>query len=388
MLPIDITVTDSNIAENEGTNGTIYPFDVTQGYAKGVQRYHERRLYEARVTINPLAHYSWNDLDPLNKYATNLYTQTLVADPTAVPVTDSVTIVYVYSNETYYIAKVTGDVDFTTEDLVAPADFTSLGTDAAYRYEYLYPIQGSLYWKDLGATNRNKSTDKAINTYSTKTDTTMWFEFQAKSIDQVVLFNIEAQDVTITMYTTDINNPIYTDTKTNILDTTSIVDWKTYSRFEPATVRNIDWILPFFVGTVTIRITLTSDTTRLLRLGEILAGQQQMLGGTIDGIPIVVKSSGEIIEAESGEVIFNDEGDLTKVYEIFNFTIKFDSNTLDATIDKCSSLINRRIVAIGEDSDDIKYRSLVVYGFSRDASPEFVSNNTKSTIKLQVQRFI
>ena len=41
MIPLDIAITDSNVAENEGLNGAIiYPFDVTKGYAKTVQRYY------------------------------------------------------------------------------------------------------------------------------------------------------------------------------------------------------------------------------------------------------------------------------------------------------------------------------------------------------------
>ena len=389
FIPKDIVITDSNIAESEGISGTMYPYSLTDGYAIGVQRYYATRLWEVTDNvIHPLANYKWNNLDPLDNNGTNLHTQTPVADPTAVPVVINVTIVYVYSTKSYYKATVTGNVNFTTENWTTPTNFTDLGTTASYRYLYKTPEENSIYWKDLGATNRNKCADRAVNSQSTKVGTEMWFEFEAKNVDKVVLFNLEAESVKITVYTTAIGNPIYEDTITKLLDTTSIVDWRTLSQYDPFYVKNVDWTLPFFTGTVTIRITLLSTASSILALGEILNGQSKSVGVTLDGLPITIKSSGKIIEQDNGDIIFVDEGDVTKVYHIFNFSVKFESISLDTTLDLCDEMINRRIVVTAEDTDEIQHRSLVVYGFSRDVSPTFTAGNTKSNIKLQVQRFI
>lgn len=388
MLPKDIIITNSSVAESEGLEGTIFPFNILEGYEKSVKRYQGTRLYEANTKIDPLAHYSWNALDSADEFAINLHTQTLVADPTSVPVVDGETIVYVYEDQNYYISKVTGNVDFTTEDIEDPSSFTLLTAPAPWRHEYYYPDQTPLIWKDTGATNRNRVADKAINTYSMQNTDEMWFEFETRGADSVFLFGLDASDVKITIYDTDINNPIYTNTKTNLIDTTSIIDWRTYSRFEPPEILNVNWMLPFLTGSVTIRITLSSDNPRNLRLGEILAGSIDTIGATLATVPATVKSSAQIIETPAGEIILSDEGDSTKVYELFTFSMKFPSEEMDSILKKCQTLIHKRIVITGEDTDEIEYRSLVIYGFAREASPTLRANWEKSNIKLQIQRFI
>lgn len=383
FLPIDIEITDSNIAVSEGTDGTIYPHNHTETYFEGVKRYQDTRLYEARVNILPLAKYSWNSVDPNDLITTNLLTQTVV-DSTAVPIAID-DIVYHIAEKQFYKSKQSRTVNFTTE----VHDVANWNKEEAgiHRHEYLYPADSPLYWKDIGATNRNKCADKAINSQSIKNGTEMWFEFEAKNIDKVALFNLIAESATITVYTQDINNPIYEDTKSNILDTSLIVNWRTLSQYETIYVKNIDWTIPFFVGTVTVRVALGSTATSDIFLGEILAGQTEEVGMTTDGLPISIKSAGKITQQDNGDIVFEDEGDETKIYEIFNFNVLFESIGLDVTLTRCGNMINNRIVVFGENTDEAKYRSLVVYGFSRDASPDFKSNSSHSNIKLQVQRF-
>jgi len=393
FIPIDITITDSNIAENEGSEGTIYPFVVTDAYAKGVQRYYNDRLWYSFTEIYELATLAWNDLDPNDKFTTRL-SDNVVIDSTTVPiVTDD--IVYVYTEEQYYRSKQTRTVDFTTE-VYLEANWEILESpDNHYRYEWTYPHTDSIFWKDVGATNRNKCVDKAINSQSAKTDTDMYFEFEIKNINKIIIFNLEAEEAKLTLYDpndydpdTEIGTYIYENTVEDLQNYDTIVDWRTLSQYEPSYVKNVDWTLPFFTGTLTARITLSSALSSDLKLGEILAGQTQSIGLTLDGLPISIKSSGKIIEQENGDIIFVDEGDVTKVFHIFNFSLIFDSYAIDSILDRCDEMINRRIVVFGENTDEVKYRSLIVYGFSRDASPTLKTNSTKSHIKLQVQRFI
>jgi hypothetical protein len=389
FAPLDITLTDSSIAEDEGINGTIYPFVLIEAYDEGVQRYYGTRLWEARADINPLANFEWKDIDPLDSYATNLHTQTVEADPSAVSVIVG-TKVYEHSTKKYYSSLAIATVDFTAGDLANPAKFTDLGTTASYRYLYKIPEENSIYWKDLGATNRNKCVDKAVNSQSEQTGTEMWFEFEVKNIDKVILFNLDAKSSTIILYDplVGIGSPVYEDTKDDLLNTTSIINWRTLSQYEPILISNVDWTLPFFSGTLTVRIILENTVSSLLKLGEILVGQNQQLGLTLDGVPITIKSSGKITQQENGDIVFEDEGDITKVYRVFNFVVLFDSVALDTTLDQCDAMINKRIVVFGENTDEEQYRSLIVYGFSRDASPAFKSNATKSDIKFQVQRLL
>lgn len=391
FIPQNVIITDSSIAENEGTDGTIYPFVVTDSYAKGVRRYYGARLWESFTVIHPLSTYSWNDLDPNNKFTTRL-SDNVIIDSTTVPVTTN-TIVYVYTEEKYYQSKQNRTVDFTTE-AYDPANWDdNVGSD--YRYEWSYPQEDSIYWKDLGATNRNKCADKAINTQSQEEGTESYFEFLAKNINEVILFNFEAESARIQVYNpadydpdTEIGTPIYDNIKDGLLNTTSIINWRTLSQYEQSFIKNVDWNLPFFVGEVTVRITLANTVSTILKLGEILMGQTQEYGITLDGVPTQKKSSGKIVQKDNGEVIFEDEGDITKIYDTFDFSISYDSPTVDSISDKSNELINRRVVVFAENTDKEKYRSLVVYGFSRDVSYVFKANNQQSKINLKVQRFV
>lgn len=383
FLPIDISITDSNIAVNEGADGTIYPHDYTQTYTAGVLRYKDTRLYEARVKILPLAKYSWNSVEPNDLITTNLLTQTVI-DSTTVPIIID-DIVYHTAEGTFYKSKQNRTVDFETE-IYTEANW-NIEDVGVHRYLYLYPDESPLYWKDVGATNRNKCADKAVNSQSIKNSTEMWFEFTAKNINKVALFNLAAKSTTITVYDTDIESPIYENTKDSLLDTSLIVNWRTLSQYEPYFVQNVAWDIPFISGIVTIRITLENTVASDLLLGEILAGQTEEIGKTTDGVPVSIKSAGKIVEQDNGDIVFEDEGDITKVYDILNFNVLFKSEALDITLDRCRKMINNRIVVFGENTDDEKYKSLIVYGFSRDASPDFKSNSSHSNIKLQVQRF-
>lgn len=387
FVPVDMDILDSNIAENEGLEGTIYPYVLEEGYLKGVQRYYGARLYEARVNINPLANYLFNDVDALSKYTTNLHTQTKETDSTSVSVVSNATIVYVQSLSKYFRASVTANINFLTENWTAPTNFTDLGTDAAYRYEYLEPKANSIYWKDLRATNRNRCTDKALNTQSIKYGTEMWFEFESKNMDKVVLLNLEAQSAKIIVYKTDIENPIHTETVSKLIDRSSIVNWRTLSQFTPLYYKNVDFTLPFYTGTVKIRVILSSETERYLKLGEVLHGQSENFALTVDSVPITVKSSADITEKENGEIIFEDENSPLTTFKRFSFELIFDSKTLDATLKRCENMIGRRVVIYGENTDEPKYSSLIIYGLAVDVSPTFQESFTKSEIQLQVKGF-
>ena len=387
FIPKQIDITDSSIGEGEGVDETIHSYVLENGYSAGVKRYKDGRLWETYTNVKPLANFEWNDNDPLDTFATNLFTKTKETDFASIAVLSGSSVVYIHSLNKYFEAIVTGDIDFITEDWNSPINFIEL-IDANYRYLYNEPKEDSLYWNDIGATNRHKCADKAYNSQSVKNETEVWWEFEIRNVDKVVLFNIVADSAKITIYTSDINSPIFENTKLDLVDTSEIYNWRTYSQFIPTTYENVNWTLPFFTGIVTIRITISNPTVVDLKLGEILAGQIVDLALTLDKVPIKIQSSGKIIEQENGDILFLDEGDTTKVYHVFNYTLIFKSETVDSVLTKCDAMINRRIVVFSENTDEVKYRSLVVYGFSRDISPTLETNSTQSKIKFKLQRFI
>ena len=397
FIPNVVSITDSSI--NEGTDqsgNTLLAWVNTNGYLIGNQVYHNQRISQAFVNIPALATYSWNNPSAsISPLCTKLSDGSTVT-PTAVPCVQNVTVVYIISerkdltevitSKYWLYTGTTGNVDFTAFN---PSSFTGWTLVLGYRYDPAEPTLGNtIYWKDLGATNRNKCVDKAYNSQSlVSSSSSEWWEFQLTNSEEVSLFNIAAQSARCIAYTTSISTPFYDSTISNLLDTTRVVNWRTYSQYVAKYVKGVSWTLPFYSGTITVRIYLMNTNPGLIALGEILPGRKTLVGVTMDGVPIQVKSSGVITTLTNGDIIFSSEGDVTQVYTLFDFVVKFNSPDLDTIIDLCSEMINRRIVVFAENSDIITKQSLKIYGFIRDASPTYTENNTLSDIKIQVQRF-
>lgn len=396
--PFTLSITDSSVPEHTDENGTVYDvWDIEDSHTIGSVKSHEGYLYEALANIYPLATFSFNDIsEGITSVTTKLSDKTTVTS-TSVPCVQNATIIYI-EDSWQYEAKVgkyfkytgtTGNVDLTSVDWSSPTGFSETTN---YRNEDFEPTfkETSQYWGYKGATNRFKPVDGSYTSQAEiSSSTEEWWEFETRLIDKITLFNIQARSATLTVYTTDINTPIYENTISSLLNTSEIINWRTLSRFNPNNnyTKNADWTLPFLSGTVTFRITLTNPTLGVLKIGEILAGTIESYATTLDETPIQVKSAGQITEKSNGDIVFEDEGDITKVYTIFDFTMSYPSGELDAILDKCASLINSKIVLFAENADNSKNRSFVIYGFIRDASPTHESNFTHSKISLQIQRF-
>jgi len=397
FIPLDVTITNSSIPEGTDQTGTAIPTWVkTSGYIQGTLVSYNKRISRAFTNIPALATYSWNDPSALvTAICTRLSDGASITPTTAVPCVKDQTVVYIIashrdptgatSGRYWLYTGTTGNVNFNTVDPTIPANFTEV---IGYRYLINEPTTGNtVYWEDLGSTNRNRCADKAYNSQSVGLATTSeWWEFKLRNAEEVVLFNIAANSARIIAYTTDINTPFYDNTTGTLMDLSEIVNWRTLSQYIPKYTKGARWTLPFYVGEVTIRIYLLNPIAGSVYLGEILPGRKSYVGGTLAGVPIQVKSSGVLTELSNGDIVFADEGDITKVYTLFDFVVKFDSMALDLLIDRCSEMINRRIVVFAENTDTVTMRSLNIYGFIRDASPTYESGNTTSDVKIQVQR--
>jgi len=397
FIPVTVSITASSIAEGtDQTGATIPPWVNTSGYIQGTSVSHNKRISRAFTNIPALATYTWNDpSSAVAPVCTRLSDGVSITPVTAVPCVLNTTVIYiqvsykdtasVVTGRYFKYTGASGNVDFTA---INPSAMTNWTEVLGYRYLAAEPIEGNtLYWEDLGATNRNRATDKAYNSQSVRLSTeSEYWEFKLSNAEEVVLFNIQAQSARIVAYTTSISTPFYDNTISSLLDTTGIVNWRTLSQYTHKYTKGAKWTLPFYSGEVTIRIYLMHATAGTVALGEILAGRNSYVGATLDGVPIQLKSSGVITELTNGDIVFADEGNITKVYTLLDFVVKFESSSLDFLMDRASEMINRRIVLFAENSDIQSISSLTVYGFIRDASPTYNSNSTKSDIKIQVQR--
>lgn len=142
-------------------------FDKNSAYIKGSQRIYNENIYEALTDIPKTVNHIWNDLDSLDIYGYDLYTDSRIPNPTSVSITNGVTLVYVKSLKKYFLASATTTVNYSTMNWSTPTNFTDLGATPTplYRTELNYPDgkKNTLYWSYVSGTNRNTMFDGVIN---------------------------------------------------------------------------------------------------------------------------------------------------------------------------------------------------------------------------------
>jgi len=267
----------------------ISDLDITLGYVKGAFRIYDNKIYETLTVVDPLVKYIWYDEDTSNIYGRDIHNDIDISDPTSVPVVNNVTAVYVQSNQHYYIAKVTGNVDFTIEDIVNPANFTDLGLTPDYRISYNYPNgkKNTLYWKYIKSTNGNTMFDGSLNKQTTNDRQISGTNFSFDSATKTITNNVEMTNIydddKIVIVGADFNTGEYTiDTvsvdKLSFTVLESLTDEPiganiniatyTYIKF---TERGIDKISFFNTQCDEIEVKTTIDTVKTIYTFDMIA---------------------------------------------------------------------------------------------------------------------
>lgn len=147
----------------------ISEFDKNAGYVSGSVRRYGNNKYIALDDIAQTVHHIWNDTDPLNIYAHDLYSDSKIANPKAIDIVNGVTLVYEVSSKKYYKAKVTATVDYT-EATTFTDSFEDLGVNPVplYRTKLDYPNgkKDTLLWGYEGVLNRYIMLDEIMNKQS------------------------------------------------------------------------------------------------------------------------------------------------------------------------------------------------------------------------------
>lgn len=166
FTPNDLITTFNSIPLESISN-----FNKNEGYPKGAIRIYQDKKYEALTDIPKTVNLIYSYEDSNNIYAYNLYTEQNEEDLTSIDIVNNETLIYTISNDSankkYFKATSTGTIDLTSEDFAAPTNFTDLGVtpDPLYRINLNYPNgrKDTLYWKYLGATNRETMFDGVLN---------------------------------------------------------------------------------------------------------------------------------------------------------------------------------------------------------------------------------
>lgn len=394
FLPKDLTFQATNVAENEADDGTTYvDYSVALGYNKGTIRKYGINLYEALTTMYPLAHYIWEDMITTDKHAVNLHTGVEIY-PTdgqiLIPVTNGVTVVYVRSNASYYIAKVTATVDFMAESMVSPSNFNLIAAPAPYRHDQNYPVgeTDTLFWGYVGVANRYRALDRAVGTQTVKYGSnTYTCSFDVNSANSVTLFNVYATSITCTVY--DIINPlspaqIFTETA-DLTDTTHLNNYEKVCTI-PHRLDNSGAFT--FTARYAMRISLSvTHTGGNPGVGAIKIGLLDHLGETMDGVDVGGKSYNQSEQRPNGEVVWNKDNKESNKVQTLRYNVKLDTATFDSTMDLVKLILDKEVVLLGDDGDPAGYRTLRNYGAITGHSGYLQSNNTKSKLSIDIENF-
>lgn len=211
-------------------------------------------------------------------------------------------------------------------------------------------------WLALGATNRWKMFDQALNSQTIYPDSISTVLSVKERVDTIALLNIDAELVNVTI--TDAGVVVFDETYT-LTDDAGINNWHGYF-FEDVT-RASDKIiqnLPLFTG-AQIKITL-ADPGGTVRCGACILGRAKEIG---------TANYGGSVGIQDYSVKQRDAfGNYTVLERAFSRRASFEVMVQAGYVDRLHTLLAgyraTPIVYIGADS----YASTVVYGFYRDFS--------------------
>ena len=155
-----------NLTYSSVPTESISEFDKNSSYVLGSVRKYGNNKYIALDDIPQTVNHVWNDTDPLNTYAYDLYLDKKISNPKTVSITSGVTLVYVMSSKKYYKAKTTATVDYTVATTFTN-NFDDLGLNPTplYRTKLDYPNgkKDTLLWGYDGVLNKYIMLDEIMN---------------------------------------------------------------------------------------------------------------------------------------------------------------------------------------------------------------------------------
>ncbi|MBI3096335.1 MAG: hypothetical protein HYY97_15815 [Rhodocyclales bacterium] len=212
-----------------------------------------------------------------------------------------------------------------------------------------------VWWQDFGATNRWRMFDALVGTQSSAADSIAVVVTLAAVVDSVVLLNVSAASVHVTM--TDAAEGVVYDETVSLVSDSGIQDWYSYF-FEPI-VRKVDFNLsdlPRYLGAA-IAITAT-DTGGTAAIGECILGMAREIGGTQYGAKIGIRDYSVKTQ--------DDFGNYTILERAFSkrgsFSLWVDSGLTSELQTILASYRATPAVYIGTDI----HAATMIYGFYKD----------------------
>lgn len=389
-LPHVENITASNIGEDQDENGDTYVIhDVVLGYNTNTIVKFEKNIYQTFNTILPLAHYIWRDLVVDSEFTTKLHTQTdiyPIAGQILIEIVIDVTVVYVESNKTYYIAKTTGTVDFMAEDILSPVNFNVIPDPILYRHNYNYPdgFKNTIFWNYLTVSNKHRPFDKAVGSQAERVDE-ITYTFVQNSISAIIFLNVEASEVKITV--TDIlTNAVFPTQTKDMIDTSHLDSYEKVCTVPPVQSSTAFFV---FASRFSMQIDAVIKNTGLkAKVGVIKFGLLEDIGITLDGVNVRNKSYNESGIRDNGEYVWNPTDKESNKVSLIDYNIIYPTSLFDSVDRKLKLITDKDVVILGDERDENAFQALQNYCVITSANATLTSNNDKSKGDISVETFV
>lgn len=235
------------------------------------------------------------------------------------------------------------------------------------------PADSPAWWLEVGATNRWKMFDEKVNSQTINADSIVVVLAPAERFDTVILLNISASSVHITV-TDPVDGVVY-DQTTELTYPSGIQDWWSYF-FEPV-ARRTDFkatdLPPYTNAEVTVEL---DDSGSDVACGELVIGLSRTVGVTVLGPSVGIQDFSIKTQDEFGnytilERTFSQRG---------TFDFYLDNSLIDELVRLLSTYRATPVVYIGTET----YDSTLIYGFYKDFSVVIAYFNT-SLCSLEIE---
>ncbi|OQW74867.1 MAG: hypothetical protein BVN35_09640 [Proteobacteria bacterium ST_bin11] len=235
------------------------------------------------------------------------------------------------------------------------------------------PATSPTWWLDVGATNRWKMFDEAINSQSVNPNTIDLTFATTDRIDTVALLNVAGLSVRIIM--TDAIDGVVYDKTTTLISDSGVTDW--YSYFYEPIARKTDFVAldlpPYYSATVRV---IVSDPGYNVAIGALLLGFKKVLGGTQYGAKVGIQ--------DYSVKKRDDFGNYTILERAYNNNASFTFWVVAGNVDYFKAMLaSYRATAILYVGTE-EYSSSVIYGFYKDFSVT-IAYPTESLCTLELE---
>ena len=236
------------------------------------------------------------------------------------------------------------------------------------------------YWLDIGATNRWRAFDQTISDPVTVPDgvNIIQYELDAFGVpaNSITLFGLKGRIATV-VATDATEGEIYNET-INLIDNALVNDWFTYF-FEPARVKSeaiFEGIPPY--ANAIFDVSVVDDTVNEPLLGQIVLGQEYILGETSYGTSVSIEDFSRKERDAFGNAII--------VERPFAKLIDFDFVVNTNEVRRAAILLEqvRATPAVYYAGPDTERYGTTVYGFYRSFSIN-LSGPAISNVTLEVE---